>query len=116
MKNIRNYAFIGIRALADDETYEVGDACRDSYEWDYENDCSTYYTTGESANGTCAVRVDTDDDDTDEQISEKINEIVKNMNYVGDYVLIGGDSYNLDGAFDNDQEIRIIDATVIKKF
>lgn len=36
--------YIGIRHLADDEHYNVGDYCRNSYDWDYEHDCSTYET------------------------------------------------------------------------
>ena len=39
-----NYKWIGIRHLADDENYTVGDFCRNSYDWDYENDCSSYDT------------------------------------------------------------------------
>lgn len=31
-----NYNYIGIRHLADDEHYQVGDCCRNSYDWDYE--------------------------------------------------------------------------------
>lgn len=29
-----------VRALKDDESYSVDDVCRESYDWDFENDCS----------------------------------------------------------------------------
>ena len=38
----------GIRGLCDDEEYAVGGEVRESYEWDYENDCSRYQTDGQT--------------------------------------------------------------------
>lgn len=55
------YRFFGIRALTDDEeNLKAGDRCRDSYDWDIENDCSAYVTTGDTLNGACAVAIDRD--------------------------------------------------------
>lgn len=36
----------GIRGLCFDEEYAVGDSPRESYDWDHENDISTYATDG----------------------------------------------------------------------
>lgn len=36
------YTFIGIRHVSNDESYQKGDCCRNSYDWDYVVDCSTY--------------------------------------------------------------------------
>ena len=49
------YEYIGIRHLAEDEHYSIGDICRDSYDWDCDMDCSTYDTDEPiSLGGTCA--------------------------------------------------------------
>lgn len=45
---VRTGGFWGIRGLCDDEDYTVGGEVRESYEWDYEADCSTYQTTGQT--------------------------------------------------------------------
>ena len=107
-----NYWAVGVRSLCKDEEYKVGDICRDSYEWDVEEDCSTYYTTGETANGTCATRIDTAAN-TPEKLAEKIAKALKdNKGYGGTQVVIAGNKVNNDGMFDPD-EIRIVDAKVI---
>lgn len=50
--------YIGIRHLADDEHYNVGDYCRNSYDWDYELDRSTYDTEEpQELPGTCAYNI-----------------------------------------------------------
>ena len=49
------YSWIGIRHLSDDENYQIGDYCRNSYDWNYEYDCSTYETDEpQELPGTCA--------------------------------------------------------------
>lgn len=110
-----NYYAVGVRALCDDENYSVGDICRNSYEWDFENDCSAYYTTGERANGTCATHIRTHDlfEDDVKELAKRIEKAIeKNRVYGSRQVLIAGDRVNNDGAFD-DGEVRIIDAVVI---
>ncbi|WP_019536546.1 hypothetical protein [Paenibacillus ginsengihumi] len=107
----------GVRSLCDDEQYEVGDECRPSYEWDLENDCSTYYTTGELAGGTCATIVDTSYFETDDSVAElaaRLQEVAKtNQAYGGKrQAIIVGHRVNNDGLFDPD-EVRIVDATVL---
>lgn len=112
---------IGVRSLCDDEQYVIGDDCRDSYEWDFENDCSTYHTTGETANGTCATWIVTNDLNfhfyDDEDVATLASNIAKavelNNAYVnGPQAIIAGDGSRVDGHFD-DNEIRILNAFVV---
>ncbi|MGC4375940.1 hypothetical protein WD019_15110 [Fictibacillus sp. Mic-4] len=112
-----NYFVVGVRGTYEDEQYKIGDVCRESYDWDFENDCSTYYTTGETANGTCATHVDTQYFETEDEISElaqRIEKTIKQNAYYGEgqQVIIAGNQTNNDGAFDPG-EIRIVDARVI---
>lgn len=116
-KVINENLYLGVRSLCDDEHYEVGDICRESYEWDIENDCSAYYTTGQKAGGTCATYVETQYFETDDEISElakRIEEAVrKNAEYGGHtQVLIASRYVNNDGYFDP-EEIRLIEAEVL---
>lgn len=110
--------FAGVRSLCEDELYEVGDDCRESYEWDVENDCSTYYTTGETAGGTCAMYIEspaysTDDEDEIAEFAACIEAAVAKHAgiYGGQQVIIAGRSVNTDGYFD-DGECRIVEAVV----
>lgn len=106
--------FAGVRSLCDDETAVVGDECRESYEWDTEEDCSTYYTTGELAGGTCATAIDVSSHDVRELAAEieRVVAEVRDMGYEGVLTVIGGSRVNNDGMFDAG-EIRIVDATVL---
>lgn len=107
-----NYGYIGIRHLAEDEEYEIGDICRNSYDWDYENDCSSYNTNEVELNGTCAVdtRIDLDWDD-EEEVESKLREAVEvSDQYIGSIAIIGGNRMEY-GA--DDGEIIIENATVI---
>lgn len=74
---------VGFRGLEDDEQYKVGDIARDSYEWDIENDCSAYFTTGEQTDGTCAVGGWLSWMDEKEEILEKLNEWKEEANQYG---------------------------------
>lgn len=112
--DIVNYNLIaGVRTLREDEQYEVDDECRQSYEWDLENDCSAYFTTGELAGGTCATTIDISSGDID-TIAAEIERIVEvNKAYADDrQVVIAGKSVNNDGYFDTG-EIRIVNAFVL---
>lgn len=111
------YAHVGVRNLCADEHYEVGDDCRESYEWDFDADCSTYQTTGETANGTCATALDVDgyDEDMIDELAAVIADAVaqNSRTYGGDRsAIIAGDRKNLDAAVDQG-EVRILDAVVI---
>lgn len=112
-----NYHAVGVRSICEDETYKVGDDCRDSYDWDFEADCSTYSTDGRTANGTCATHVDTQyfvTDDWAVELAERISQIVEaNSIYGGDQVIIAGNhGVNNDSTFD-EGEIRIKNAFVV---
>lgn len=114
---LENNYLAGVRALADDEEYKVGDYCRDSYEWDLENDCSTYHTTGEIANGTCATMIETEyfkTDDWETELAENIKKAVEaNKERYGDkQVIVVSKRVNNDGMFDPG-EIRLVNAKVI---
>ncbi|MEN1985284.1 hypothetical protein [Paenibacillus hubeiensis] len=105
--------YLGVRTLTADEAYEVGDSTRESYEWDLENDCSAYHTTGETAGGTCCTAVDVDVETVEELISNIEAAIKYNSIYIGSdvQVLIAGRSLNTEYQMD-DQEIRIVGAWV----
>jgi hypothetical protein len=116
------FSVVGIRSAYDDETYEAGDTCRESYEWDLAEDCSTYHTTGLTAGGTCATEVNVDFDyytteDHAKELAEKIESAVnQNKSYLGDYqYIVGGYSRNTDYDLSDDNEVRIVDAEVIDK-
>lgn len=114
---LENNYLAGVRALADDEEYRVGDYCRDSYEWDLENDCSTYHTTGELANGTCATMIETEyfkTDDWETELAENIKKALEaNKERYGDkQVIVVSKQVNNDGMFDPG-EIRLVNAKVI---
>ena len=114
INEIKKYRVIGIRGLASDEKYDIGETCRKSYDWDYENDCSSYDTEKPvELDGTCAAHIVVDMDwDTDEEIIESIENVINNFNYTGEMVLIGGESFEY-GADEN--EVIIYDAVVIAK-
>lgn len=113
LSEIKRYRVIGVRGLTDDEKYIDGDSCRSSFDWDYENDCSSYNTENPvELNGTCAVDTMIDVDwDSDEEIIEKLNNIVNNFNYCGTKIIIGGYESEY-GADEN--EIIISDAVVLQ--
>ena len=68
----------GIRAVRDAEEYSVGDIAEESFEWDLEHDCSTYFTTGERTDGTCAVGDWIEVDDEDDLNISKIKSAIEN--------------------------------------
>ena len=116
-----NYAVVGVRSLQEDEHYEVGDYCRESYEWDLEHDCSTYDLygeEGEKAGGTCATYIETDYFETDDwevELAKRIEEAIEdNKVYGGEQVIIAGDGDYTIGMFDPD-EVRIVNARVIMR-
>lgn len=112
--NLSNYSALGIRSLAKDEHYDLGDTLRESYDWDLENDISSYYTENpRTLGGTSArdARIDTLWDD-DLEIAEKLDEAVES-NYEGEKVLVGGDFY--EWGYD-DREVIISGAKVLAKY
>ena len=109
---------IGIRGLCEDEEYKVGDTARESYEWDFENDCSTYVTDGEEGlktGGTSCLMIGNDMDDVEELAAniEKSFDDIKDYGYPGKgFALLVSKHPNNDGAFDPG-ETRLEDAEVI---
>lgn len=96
---------------------ECGDILPESYDWDIEEDCSTYETTGETLPGTCAVWVNTQwinyDNEWDTDILNSLESAIKIAHtYYGDeYVLVGSKE---GGEWGNDErEIILEDAQVL---
>lgn len=108
-----SYGWIGIRHLEDDEDYNIGDYCRNSYDWDFEHDCSTYETSEpRELPGTCAINTHIQALwDTPDEIIDKLEKSLKMSNcYYGEAVIIAGNS----AEYGNDEgEIIILDAVVI---
>lgn len=105
------YQFFGIRHLADDEDYKIGDIARNSYDWDYENDISSYHTDPIELDGTCAYNTQIESDfDELEEIVEKLNKSIKNATYSGKIAVLGC-NYIEYGADEN--EIIMEDAEVL---
>lgn len=114
------YGVVGVRNAYDDEKCEVGATCRESYEWDLAEDCSTYHTTKLTAGGTCATQIDVDTtyyttNDHVVELAEKIAQVVKqNEVYCGEsQIIIAG--YNTCNDYDlsDENEVRIVGAEVI---
>ena len=86
------YNAFGIRVIENEAgVLNVGDACPDSYDWDYELDCSTRDTTGEKLGGACAIEINTSmlllDGDDDEDVAAEIEKAIKNSAcYYGEQV------------------------------
>lgn len=108
--------YIGIRHLADDEHYNIGDYCRNSYDWDYEYDRSTYDTDEpQELSGTCAYDTGIQSAwDDPEEIKDKLKKAIKASDiYYGDIVILAGNR----ATYGNDEnEIIIEDAIVIATF
>lgn len=107
------YEYIGIRHLEDDEEYAVGDFLRNSYDWDYEYDCSSYDTDEPvELPGSCAYHTGIQAGwDDEEEIAEKLDKAIAGSScYSGKAVIIGG---NRSEWGNDDHEIIIEDAVVI---
>lgn len=114
--NQEKFSIIAIRHLSPDEKYEIGDICRNSYDWDYELDCSTYETENPiELDGTCGYAVyDLCNLDLDEmeEAEQLLSMALKEADYIGEPVLIAGHGYT----YGNDEnEVIIKDAEVIGK-
>lgn len=113
--NKEGYSVVAIRHCAEDEDYTVGDICRNSYDWNYELDCSTYETEEPvELEGACGYHVNgfqnLDDEDI-EEATEMINKAVKEAElYCGKMVVIAGYSYTYG---QDENEVIIEDAEVI---
>lgn len=110
---------IGVRSLAHDETYDEGDYLRDSFEWDFFNDESSYYSTEPiKADGTYCfgTYIDVWDDKMDIEVKLKgIVNVLQNALYVRPDVLIGG-CFEGDKITGSNEEMLIQDAVVLSIF
>lgn len=114
------YNAFGIRVIENEAgVLNVGDACPDSYDWDYELDCSTRDTTGEKLGGACAIEINTSmlllDGDDDEDVVAEIEKAIKNSAcYYGEQVLLIGGKFGSE--YGNDEHEIIIElADVLAK-
>lgn len=113
--NEEGYSVVAIRHCAEDEDYAVGDICRNSYDWNYELDCSTYDTDEPvELEGACGYHVrgfENLDADEIEEATEIFEKAMKEAEtYYGKVVIIAGYRY----AYGNDEnEVIIEDAEVI---
>lgn len=113
--NEEGYGVVAIRHLADDEKYSVGDTCRNSFDWNYEEDHSTYEDEEPvELDGTCGLWIrgfENLDEDEVEEAEALLNKAIETASiYTGKIAVIAGNSYSY-GADDN--EIIIRDAEVI---
>ena len=108
---------VAVRGLQSDEQYKPGDFARESYEWDYENDCSTYFTTGALAHGTCGTYVNASGInmffDDPAELATRIEAAAKKNGYSDRLAVIAGDRTDMDYDHPDENETRIIDAIVI---
>ena len=109
------YRFFGIRNITRElDKLNVGDTCPNSYDWDAENDCSTYCTTGETLNGASAIHVNTDPVwDDDNEMQEALETAIEQAkNYYDGVLYLIASKENYDWGSD-ENEIVLEDATVI---
>ena len=110
------YNAFGVRVLPSDvdaANIYVGADVRDSYDWDFESDCSTYKTTGETLGGACCVGFSNDyldtemDEEDNEECLKELKRIIAKSACYGDHnvVLIGGKDYSESGWDDGEQII-----------
>lgn len=102
------YSVVAIRRCCKDEKYNVGDICRNSYEWNYEYDVSSYDTeTPIELDGTCGLDITSIIDcENLSDVKNIINDgIEKSSIYDGNNVIIiAGHDYS----YGNDEEELII--------
>ena len=109
------YRFFGIRNIST-QMYKlsIGDTCPNSYDWDFENDCSTYGTTGETLNGASAIHVNTDPVcNEDNEMQEALETAIEQAkNYYNGVLYLIASKENYDWGSD-ENEIVLEDATVL---
>lgn len=112
-ETIDKYETIGIRAVPIEQEgkYGIGDILPESYDWDFENDTSTYNTTGETLGGSSALWVRIEDGETLEESIQRALE--GTYEYEGKDIFIVGGKYVEEGNDTN--EVVIEDATAIGK-
>lgn len=113
--NDEGYGVVAIRHCAEDERYEVGDMCRNSFDWNYELDHSTYEDEEQvELNGTCGLHIvgfeNLDEEETEEAVEMFDKAMKESQAYGGSVVVIAGNYFE----YGNDEnEVIIEDAEVI---
>ena len=113
--NKEGYGVVAIRHLAEDENYTVGDMCRNSYDWNYEYDHSSYEDDDPiELDGTCGyhiVGLENLDENEIEEAKRLLEKAIEEASiYAGKAVVIAGNNYE----YGNDEhEVIIADAGVI---
>jgi hypothetical protein len=113
VQSLGKYDYVAIRTLAKDEHCKLGKMCRKSYDWDFGEDCSTYFTKKRKLNGTSGINVSIDEYDLDDwEDADLIAELYKTVYNYGDgqKVLIAGNDAETG---DDDAEIIIKGAVII---
>lgn len=100
-----------------DENYEVGDICRNSFDWNYEKDESTFEDDEPvELSGTCGMRIenlenlDNEEAAEAEKILEKALKDSESYDYGYQTVIIAGDRYEYGS---DEDEIIVENAEVI---
>lgn len=112
--NEEGHSVLAIRHCAEDEVYSVGDICRNSYDWNYELDHSTYEDEEQvELDGTCGLHVvgfENLDDEEVEEATELFNRAMEQANiYSGNIVIIAGDRFE----YGNEENEVIIEAAEV---
>ena len=115
--NENYFSVAAIRRCRKDENYEVGDICRNSFDWNYEKDESTFEDDEPvELSGTCGMRIenlenlDNEEAAEAEKILEKALKDSESYDYGYQTVIIAGDWY--ENGSDED-EIIVENAEVI---
>ena len=112
--NEEGYGVVAIRHCAKDEHYRVGDMCRNSFDWNYELDCSTYDTDEPiELDGTCGYAIFGFADLDEEEIEEAtalFHKAIEEACYCGEAIVIAGNRYSY--GYD-ENEVVLWDANVI---
>ena len=98
--NENYFSVAAIRRCRKDENYEVGDICRNSFDWNYEKDESTFEDDEPvELSGTCGMRIenlenlDNEEAAEAEKILEKALKDSESYDYGYQTVIIAGDRY-----------------------
>lgn len=110
----QEYQIIGIRGT--DIEYEIGEVLDTSYDWDFENDCSSYYTEPIELGGTCVTEIDVRPwRETEESLKDAIEATIKKhrQGYDYKYTYLVGAQRTVEGFPTDNGEAILEDAEII---
>lgn len=124
-ENIGKYKYMGIRGTY--EPHEVNEILETSYDWDHDNDISTFETDDPiELGGVCCINLTHDDYEydwieTEEEMEDVINYMLDQIEFAtGGYsyphfCIVVSNDWNPLNMYENDEhEIILADAKVIK--